>query len=167
MVEHDQHTDTTTADAGTAHGQPTQAALDDVLFLVRHWGWADQARALFESELLNGWDYDEDLAADHPFGSYYHWCALLAGLGEAALTHVLLRPMQLEAIREEFEAILPELLACREILVSIPASFEDHPRVVDLLRDEERLGRLRRLHGALGNAIHRAHDSRSLSSIDP
>jgi hypothetical protein len=166
MGDQDEHTGTTTAGAVTAHGQPTRAPLDDASGLVRHWAWADQARALFESELVNGWDYDEDLAADHPFGSYYHWCALLAGLGEAALTHVLLRPMQLEAIREEFEASLPELRACREVLVSIPASFEDHPRVVDLLRDEERLGRLRRLHRALGNAIHRAHDSRPVSSID-
>jgi hypothetical protein len=24
---------------------------------------------------------------DHPFGSYYHWCALLCGFSEAALEH--------------------------------------------------------------------------------
>ena len=57
--------------------------------------------ARFERELTEGWDYDDDPMSDHPFGSYYHWCALLCGLAEAALDHGLLSPLQLDAIRQD------------------------------------------------------------------
>jgi hypothetical protein len=28
-------------------------------------------------------NYDDDPMTDHPFGAYYHWCALLCGFGES------------------------------------------------------------------------------------
>ena len=98
--------------------------------------------ARFEQELAGGWENDEDPVADHPFGAYYHWCALLCGFSEAALEHGLLSTLQLDAIRQDLEASLPGLRACRQLLVVIPASLEEQPRIVDLLGDEETLGRL-------------------------
>ena len=95
--------------------------------------------ARFERELTEGWDYDDDPMSDHPFGSYYHWCALLCGLAEAALDHGLLSPLQLDAIRQDLDASLPWLRDCRQLLVVIPASLEEQPRIVDLLRDAEHL----------------------------
>ena len=82
-------------------GTLKDASLERLACLLRHWSWADEARTRFERELASGWDYDEDLLANHPFGSYYHWCALLAGFGEAALHQALLAPAELEAIRRE------------------------------------------------------------------
>lgn len=155
-----------TTDAALLRGALRDASLDRLACLVRHWTWADEAMKRFEAELANGWEYDEDLVADHPFGSYYHWCALLSGFGEAALDHGLLSPVQQEPILQDLEASLPGLRACRQILVSIPESFEEHPRVVDLLRDEERLERLRRLHHAFGDALRREHMSRQIDLMD-
>ena len=149
------------------NGSLKDASLDRLACLVRHWSWADEAMTRFERELVNGWEYDEDLTADHPFGSYYHWCALLSGFSEAALDDSLLSPTQLAAIRPDLDASLPDLHACRQILVAIPASLEEHPRVVDLLRDEVRLGRLKRLHQAFGEAIREEHASRQIDAIDP
>src|SRR5262245_47857606 len=82
-------------------GEPVQrslrdASLDRLACLLRHWAWADEARTAFESELADGWDYDTDPLSDHPFGSYYHWCALLCGFSEAALEHGLLPPPQID-----------------------------------------------------------------------
>jgi len=77
------------------------------------WTWADEAMAHFERQLADGWEYDEDPLADHPFGAYYHWCALLCGFSEAALEHGLLSELQLEALRPALEASLPGLRACR------------------------------------------------------
>ena len=108
-------------------------------FDTGHGPTADEARARFERELANGWEYDEDPPADHLFGAYYHWCALLCGFSEAALDHGLLSASQLDAVRPDIEACLPELRACRQSLVVIPASREEHPRIVDLLRDDETL----------------------------
>lgn len=154
-------------EAAEAPGSLKAASLDRLACLVRHWTWADEARTRFEQELANGWDYGEDLVADHPFGSYYHWCALLSGLSEAALHDALLSPAQLAPIRPDLDATCADLRACRQILVAIPASFEEQPRVVDLLHDEDRLGRLRRLHQAFGDAIHREHVARQIDAIDP
>ena len=117
--------------------------------------------ARFEQELAAGWEYDDDPAADHPFGAYYHWCALLCGFSEAALEHELLSSLQLDAIRRDLEASLPGLRACRQLIVVIPASRAEQPRIVDLLRDDEMLNRLRRLHHALGNALREEHVSRA------
>ena len=55
------------------------ASINRLACLVRHWTWANEAKARFERELADGWEYDEDPPADHLFGSYYHWCALLCG----------------------------------------------------------------------------------------
>jgi hypothetical protein len=134
--------------------------------LLRHWAWADEAMQRFEHELAGGWEYDEDLSADHPFGSYYHWCALLCGFSEAALEHGLLSTPQLDALRRDLEVTLPGLRACRQLLMVIPASLEEQPRVVDLLRDEETLGRLRRVHRTFGDALREERMWREIDSLD-
>src|SRR5580765_8116770 len=163
---------TSTTTRGIAEDTPTNgslknASLDRLVCLLRHWTWADEAMLRFERELADGWDFDDDPIADHPFGAYYHWCALLCGFGEAALEHALLSTLQLDAIRQDLEASLPGLRACRQLLVVIPASLEEHPRVVDLLRDDEALSRLRRLHQAFGVALREEHMARELDLLDP
>ena len=148
-----------------ANGSLTDASVDRLACLFRHWTWANEAMAQFERELADGWEYDEDLLADHPFGAYYHWCALLCGFSEAALEHGLLSGSQLDALRADLEASLPGLRACRQLLVVIPASLEEHPRIVDLLRDDETLGRLRRVHNAFGEALREEQMSRELDLL--
>jgi hypothetical protein len=159
---------TTQVDAGAAaKGSLTDASLDRLVCLLRHWTWADEAKARFDRELADEWDYDEDPMSDHPFGAYYHWCALLCAFGEAALEHGLLSPSQLEPIRHDIEASLPGLRACRQLLIVVPASLEEHPSIVDLLRDCERLPRLRRVHQAFGEALRKEQLSREIDSLDP
>ena len=147
-------------------GSLSNASADRLTCLLRHWTWADEARARFEQELADGSDDDEQPVADHPFGAYYHWCALLCGFSEAALEHGLLSTLQLNTIRRDLEAGLPGLRACRQLLVVIPASLEEQPRIVDLLRDEETLGRLRRVHEAFGEALREERMSREINSLD-
>jgi len=158
---------TTQIDAGTVvEGSLRDASVDRLVCLLRHWTWADEAMARFDRELAGGWDYDDDPMSDHPFGAYYHWCALLCGFGEAALDHGLLSPLQLEPIRQDIEASLPGLRACRQLLVVIPASLEEQPRIVDLLRNRETLARLRRVHQAFGEALRKEQVSREIDSLD-
>jgi hypothetical protein len=149
------------------NGSLKDASVDRLACLFRHWTWADEARMRFERELADGWDYDEDLTADHPFGAYYHWCALLCGFGEAAVVHGLLSPSQLEPIRQDIETSLPALRACRQLLVVIPDSFEEQPRIVDLFHDREKLARLQRVHRAFGEALRQEQASREIESLDP
>ena len=149
-----------------SNGSLSNASAERLTCLLRHWTWADEAMARFEQELAGGWEYDEDPVADHPFGAYYHWCALLCGFSEAALEHGLLSTSQLEAIRRDLEASLPGLRACRQMLVVIPASLEEHRRIAALVRDDEMLGRLRRLHSAFGEALHEEQLSRELDLLD-
>jgi hypothetical protein len=141
------------------------ASINRLACLFRHWTWADEAMTEFERELGDGWVEGEDPLADHPFGAYYHWCALLCGLTETALEHGLLTELQLQALRPDLEASLPGLRACRQLLVVIPESLEEHPRIVDLLRDGQTLGRLRRLHQAFGQALRDEHLSRELDLL--
>jgi hypothetical protein len=150
-----------------ANGSSRNKSVDRFTCLLRHWTWADEAKARFEQELAGGWEYDEALAADHPFGAYYHWCALLCGLSEAALERGFLSTRQLDAIRQDLEAGLPGLRACRQLLVVIPSSLEQHPRIAHLLGDDEAIGRLRRLHHAFGEALHEEQTSRELDLLDP
>ncbi len=150
-----------------ARGSLSEASLDRLVCLLRHWTWADEAMTRFDRELATGWDYDDDPMSDHPFGAYYHWCALLCGFSEAALDHGLLSPSQLEPVRQDIETSLPGLRACRQLLVVIPASLEQQPRVADLLRDGERLARLRRVHTAFGEALRKEQASREIDSLDP
>lgn len=158
---------TTPIDAGPAvEGSLKDASLERLVCLQRHWMWADEAMTRFDRELADGLDYDDDPMSDRPFGAYYHWCALLCAFGEAALEHGLLSPMELEPIRQDLQASLPGLSACRRLLVVIPASLEEHPRVVDLLRDGETMPRLRRLHRAFGDALRKEHVSREIDSLD-
>jgi hypothetical protein len=144
-----------------------KASVDRLACLLRHWAWANEARATFDRELGDGWDYDDDPMSDHPFGAYYHWCALLCAFGEAALEHGLLSPLQLEPIRQDVEVSLPGLRACRQLLVVIPDSLEEQPRIVDLIRDGEALARLRRVHEAFGEALRKEQVSREIDSLDP
>lgn len=158
---------TTPIDAGPVVGGALKnASLDRLICLQRHWIWADEAMTRFDRELADGWDYHEHPLSDRPFGAYYHWCALLCAFGEAALDHGLLSPGELEPIRQDLEASLPSLRAYRQLLVAIPASLEEHPRVVDLLRDGETLPRLRRVHQVFGEALRKEHVSREIDSLD-
>jgi hypothetical protein len=160
-------TDTNRFAAGAIANAPLRdVSLDRLVCLLRHWTWADEALARFTRELADGWDVDDDPMSDHPFGAYYHWCALLCGFGEAAIEHGLLSPLQLEPIREDIEASLPELKACRQLLVVIPDSLEAQPRIVDLIRDDQRLARLKRVHQAFGDALKQEQVSREIDSLD-
>ena len=68
------------------NGSLSNASVDRLTCLLRHWTWANEAMARFEQELAGGWEYDEDPVADRPFGAHYHCCALLCGFSEAALS---------------------------------------------------------------------------------
>ena len=146
----------------SANGSLKAASVNRLACLFRHWTWADEAMKQFECQLADGWKYEEDPLADHPFAAYYHWCALLCGFCEGALEHGLLSELQLESLRPDLEASLPGLQACRQSLVVIPASLEEHPCIVDLLREGQTLGRLRRIHCALGKALRDEQMSREL-----
>ena len=146
------------------NGSLKAAPLDRLVCLQRHWMWADEAMTRFERELANWWADEDEPMSDRPFGAYYHWCALLCGLGEAALDHGLLSPAELDPIRQDLEGSLPALKASRQLLVVIPASLEAHPRVVDMLRDGEMLPRLRRIHLAFGEALRNEHLLRELDA---
>lgn len=154
----------TTADTAV-NGSLTDASVDRLACLLRHWTWADEALVRFDRELAAGWDDDDDPMSDHPFGSYHHWCALLCAFAEATLEHSLLTPLQLDALREDVEGSLPVLRASRQLLTVLPASLEEQPRIVELLHDEN-LARLRRIHRAFGEALHRARTSREIDSLD-
>lgn len=134
--------------------------------LIRHWTWADEAKTRFERALTAGWEYDADPRGDQLFGSYYHWCALLCGFTEAALDRGFLSTPQLDVLRLDLEACLSELRACRQLLVVIPASREEYPRVVNLQRDQESLRRLRRVHEAFGEALREEQMSRELDFMN-
>ena len=141
-------------------------SLNRLACLFRHWNWADDAMTRFERALANG-NPDEDPLGDRLFGAYYHWCALLCGFSEAALEHGLLNPSALDAIRSDLERSLPALRSCRQVLLVIPMSREEHPRIVDLHRDGEALGRLRRVHHAFGNALRDAQLAREFDLLNP
>ena len=138
-------------------------SFDRLACLLRHWTWTEQARRVFDRELAQAGD-DENPVADRPFGSYYHWCALLCALSEAAVDSALLSPEQLDAIHDDLEATLPQLRACRQLLIHIPASFE--PSLEDLLHDTETLARLARLHKTFGDALHAEQMLREVDSLD-
>jgi hypothetical protein len=148
------------------HRSSKGPSINRLACLLRHWTWADEAMARFERELANGWEYDDDPLADHLLGPYYHWCALLCGFSEAALEGGLLSGWTMNPLRADVEACLPQLRACRQLLVAIPASREAYPRIVDVLRDDETLHRLRRLHSAFGEALRQEQRSRELDLLD-
>jgi hypothetical protein len=149
------------------NGPLSDVSVERLACLLRHWTWADEAMTRFEQELASWGNYDEEPVADHPYGAYYHWCALLCGLSEAALEHGLLSTRQLDPIRQDLEASLPGLRACRQLLVVIPASVVEHPPLGDLLRDDETLARLRRVHNAFGEALREEQVARDLDLLDP
>jgi hypothetical protein len=146
-------------------GSLKEASIGRLACLFRHWTWADEAMARFDRELADGWTYDEDLTADHPFGAYYHWSALLCGLGEAALDRELLSPGQLETIQQDLDGSMAWLRTSRQLLVTIPHAFEAHPRVADLMRDTHTLGRLRRIHRTFGEALREEKAARELEPL--
>jgi hypothetical protein len=138
-------------------------SFDRLACLLRHWTWTDQAKRVFDRQLAELGD-DENPMADRPFGSYYHWCALLCALSEAAIDSTLLSPERFDAVHGDIEATLPGLRTCRQLLIHIPASFE--PSLEDLLHDTETLGRLRRLHKTFGDALHEEQMLREVDSLD-
>ena len=71
----------------SGNGSLKHASWDHLACLLRHWTWANEAMATFDRELATGLDDEDDPMSDHPFGAFYHWCALLCALGEAALEH--------------------------------------------------------------------------------
>jgi hypothetical protein len=87
------HMTTPTVTGTAVNGSLSNASVDRLACLLRHWTWADEAMARFERELAAGWDDEDDPMSDHPFGSYYHWCALLCGFAEAAHDQSLLPPL--------------------------------------------------------------------------
>jgi hypothetical protein len=50
--------------------------------------------------------------------------------------------------------------------VVIPTSREEHPRIVDLLRDVQMRARLRRIHHASGGALRDAQTSREFGLMN-
>ena len=139
---------------------------DRLACLLRHWTWADEALAALDRDLADALVGEDDPAADRPFGSYYHWCALLCGFSEAALDGGLLSASELDALQHDIESTLPRLRACRQLLVVIPESFETHHLVADLFDDAETLGRLRRIHDAFGEAVRQERTLRQIESLD-
>jgi hypothetical protein len=150
------------AQEASAAGSLKNASVTRLACLFRHWTWADEALTQFERELAEDWEDGEEPLADHPFGAYYHWCALLCALAEAALEHGLLTGSQLDPLRSDLDNSFAGLRACRELLVVVPNSLEEHPRIVDLLRDSETLARLRRIHNAFGEALRKEQLSREI-----
>jgi hypothetical protein len=144
--------------AAATRGPLHEASVDRLAALQRHWAWADEAMVRFDRELAKGWDYDDRMTI-HPFGAYAHWCALLCAFAEGALGHALLPLPRLETIRPDLEASVPTLRSCRHLLTVVPASLDEHPRIVDLIHDET-LPRLRRIHRAFGEALRDEHASR-------
>lgn len=142
------------------------ASINRLTCLLRHWTWAEEALARFDREMTDGWKYDDDPRADHLFGAYYHWCALLCGFADAALEHGFLSGPQMDRLGPDLEPCLPVLRACRQLLIVIPASREDQPRIGYLLRDHEMLRRLRRVHHAFGDALHEERAARELDFLD-
>lgn len=155
-----------TEDANREGDALREASIDRLACLMRHWTWTDEARQRFERELTDGWEYENAPFADHPFGAYYHWCALLCSFGDAALEDGLLSSSAMGPIRADLEASQPALRACRQLLLTIPSTLEQQPLVADLIRSEESLGRLRRLHVAFGDALNHARASREVESLD-
>ena len=51
-------------------GSLSNASVDRLTCLLRHWAWADEAMARFEQQLAGGWQDDEVPVADHPFGRH-------------------------------------------------------------------------------------------------
>ena len=78
------------------NGSLKHASWDHLACLLRHWTWANEAMATFDRQLATGLDDEDDPMSDHPFGAFYHRCALLCALSEAALEQGLLTPFQLE-----------------------------------------------------------------------
>jgi len=146
-----------------------QISIERLSCLLRHWGWADEAKSRFERELASFPDEHARTAADsgnHALGAYYHWCAMLCAIGDAAVGHSLLHHAPLDMIHEDLEATLPWLRVCRKRLVDVPVSPEPYPRIADLLRDSGTLMRLRRMHRAFGEAFRNEQVSRELDALD-
>jgi hypothetical protein len=135
--------------------------------LLRHWSWADEALQRLDRQIAPGLVDDDIPPADPPFGAYYHWCALLCGLCEAALDHALMSAPEFRPVRADFEASLPRLRSCRDVLMVVPQSFEKQRLVVSLLDDAPTFDSLRRVHQALGEALRTEFVAREVEVLDP
>lgn len=135
--------------------------------LLRHWSWADEALQRLDREIAPGLVDDAITPSDPPFGAYYHWCALLCGLCEAAIEHALMSAPEFRPVRADFEAGLPKLRSCREVLMVVPQSFEKQRLVVSLLNEPPTFDSLRRVHRALGEALRTEFVAREVEVLDP
>ena len=102
------------------NGSFKETSINRLACLVRHWTWTNEARRRSECGRSTEWGFDDDPPADHLFGLDYHWCALLCGFAEAAMHDGFLLEAQLDPLRSDLEVCLPELRACRQLLVVIP-----------------------------------------------
>jgi len=154
---------------GQYSGQPLKdVSFDRLACLLRHWSWAEEAMVRFERELAAFPDEHTRGAGspDRVLGAYYHWCAMLCALGEAAMSDAVVFYPPLDAIREDLEGIMPWLRVCRKRLIDVPPSYEAHPKLADLHRDKDTLRRLRRIHRALGEAFRNEQVSREVDALD-
>jgi len=161
MVSHDTE--------GQYTGQPLKdVSFDQLACLLRHWTWGEEARLRFERELAAFPDEHTRNAGspDGVLGAYYHWCAMLCALGEAALSHALVFHTPLNIVRDDLEAVMPWLRVCRKRLVDVPSSFEAHPKLADLHHDKDTLRRLRRIHRAFGEAFRNEQVTREVDALD-
>jgi hypothetical protein len=150
-------------------GQPLKhLSIERLRCLLRHWSWADEARTRFERELASfpSDDRPPGASADRPIGAYYHWCALLCALGDAADGHSLTNHAPLDTIHDDLRSLLPWLRVCRKSLFDVPASPEPHPTLADLHRDQDTVTRLRRVHRAFGDAFRNEQASRDIDALD-
>jgi hypothetical protein len=129
------------------------ASTSRLVCLLRHWTWADESLAQFDSQRAGARDES---------GTYHRWCALLCGFTEAALERGLLPSWQLDALRPDLEASIAGLRFSRQMFVAIPASLAEQPESAD---GEHTLSRLRRIHHAFGNALREERISREIELL--
>ena len=151
-------------------GQPLkQLSIERLRCLLRHWSWAEEARTRFERELAafpSDYDRGPGASTDRPIGAYYHWCALLCALGDAADGHHLTNHAPLDTIHDDLTTLLPWLRVCRKRLFDVPTSPEQPQTLADLHRDTDTVARLRRVHRAFGDAFRNEQVSRDVDALD-
>ena len=93
--------------------------------------------------------------------------ALLCAFGDQRSIMDSCRPFSSSRSGRTSRPVCLCLTDCRQLLVVIPASLQEHPRIVDLLRDGETIPRLRCVHEAFDEALRREQVTRETDSLDP